>query len=201
MELYSARAILRPWRRGDDQRADRWPPYDDPFEPIWNLPRTLSASDFWPSGLHERETWAVESYDSQLMGRISLREIDHQAARARLGVTFGAAYIGRGLGTETLTCFLEYYFGTMRFASMLLDVAAPNVRAVHCYERLGFCHVGSDWRQASSTFDRYVLEQQRYHTLARFFRSERRGLFVEFYEMRLDEERWLLHQHLQRAVR
>ncbi len=200
MELYSARAIIRPWRRGDDQRADRWPPYNDPFEPIWNLPRPLSGSDLWLGGFHERETWAVESHDAQLMGRISLREIDHQTARARLGVTFGAAYIGRGLGTETLTRFLEHYFNQMQFTTMLLDVAAPNVRAVHCYERLGFYYVSSDWRQASSNFDRYILERPQYRNLARFFRSERRGLFVEFFEMRLDEERWLLHQHLQRAV-
>jgi RimJ/RimL family protein N-acetyltransferase len=200
MELYSTRTIIRPWRRGDDERADRWPPYHDPFEPIWNLPRSFSSSDFWPIGNSEREVWAVENYDRQLMGRISLREIDRRALHARLGITFGAGYIGRGLGSEALTSFLNGYFNIMRFGTMLLDVAAPNLRAVHCYERLGFRYVGSDWRQASSSFDRYVLDRTNYRQFARHFRSEPRGLYVEFYEMRLDEERWLLHKHLQRAV-
>jgi RimJ/RimL family protein N-acetyltransferase len=81
----------------------------------------------------------------------------------------------------------------MRFSAKLLDVAAPNERAVRCYQRLGFMYVASDWRQAGSGFDRRVLERTSYRHLARFFNPERRGLLVEFYEMRLEYERWLAY--------
>jgi RimJ/RimL family protein N-acetyltransferase len=200
MELSSARTIIRPWSRGDDERAERWPPYHDPFESIWNLPRTFTSADLWSINTNEREVWAVENHDRQLMGRISLREIDRCSWHARLGITFSAGFIGRGLGTEALTTFLNGFFTEMRFATMRLDVAAPNLRAVHCYERLGFRYVGSDWRQAGSSFDRFVLARSHYRDLARYFRLETRGLYVEFFEMRLEEERWLLQQHLQRAL-
>jgi RimJ/RimL family protein N-acetyltransferase len=171
MELQSARTIIRPWRHGDDDLFDRWPPYYDPLEPLWNLPRASSSTDFWTGGLmhsYEREAWAVESRDHRLMGRISLREIDRRALQARLGVTFGAPFVGKGLGTEALRCFLHYYFTDMRFQVMVLDVAAPNERAVRSYESLGFMYVGSDWRTASSSFDRSTLAKPGYQHLTRF---------------------------------
>jgi RimJ/RimL family protein N-acetyltransferase len=194
MELQTVRTAIRPWRRSDDEIADRWPPYGDPLETLWNLPRSFNSTDFWPgsfTGPYEREAWAVESHDGRLMGRISLREIDRRVPQARLGVTFGSPYVSRGLGTEALTSFLNYYFINMGFASMVLDVAAPNERAVRCYERLGFAHMYSDWRQAGLSFDQRILDRAVYRHLARFFSFERRGLFVEFYEMRLDREQWL----------
>src|SRR5262245_51039365 len=195
MELRSDRTLIRLWRRSDDDIADHWPSYNDPIEPLWNLPRAASSSDFWAGAYtpYEREAWSVESRDGRLIGRISLREIDRRASQARLGVTFGAPYVSRGLGTEALACFLRYYFLDLHFAVMVLDVAAPNERAVRCYLRLGFEYVGSDWRQAGSSFDRRVLERTSYRHLSRFFSPDRRGLMVEFYEMRLDRERWLTY--------
>lgn len=193
MELRSARLIMRPWRRGDDDLADRWPPYHDPLEPLWNLARPLSGADFWGGGFinpYEREAWAVEGNDGRLMGRISLREIDRRSAQARLGVTFGAPFVSRGYGTEALEHFIEYYFSEMKFAAMVLDVAAPNQRAVRCYKRLGFRYICSDWRQAGSAFDRRVLDQPSYQHLAHHFAYDRRGLFVEFFEMRLERDQW-----------
>lgn len=192
MELYSDRTIIRAWNRRDDQQAERWPPYNDPFESLWNLPRSFSSvSDLWSFDTgFDRESWAVEDRYLHLIGRISLREIDRRKRQARLGITFGAPYVSQGLGTEALARFLCYYFSTMEFSVMVLDVAAPNQRAVRCYERLGFGYVGSDWRQAGASFDRRVLDLPSYRGLQRFFDWRQRGLWVEFFEMRLDRAQW-----------
>lgn len=140
MELRGPRVLIRPWKYHDDELADDWPPYNDPFDPLWNLPRPASfGGGMWNALLEYgiyRRSWAVENNNGALIGRISLREIDERRGQARLGVTFGAPYVGRGLGTEALTLFLDYYFETLRYHLMALDVAAPNVRAVRCYTRL-----------------------------------------------------------------
>jgi RimJ/RimL family protein N-acetyltransferase len=195
MELHSQRTILRPWRRQDDQQADEWPPYGDPLDMLWNLPRQLSSgSASWYAGFDSaamRRAWAVDNNAGELIGRISLREIDERQGLARLGITFGAPYVGRGLGTEALAIFLDYYFTDLGFRAMLLDVAGPNQRAVRCYRRLGFQAVGSDWRDAGFFFDRRVLDEPRYANVREFFRNGQHGLWVQFFEMRLEGNEWL----------
>jgi len=194
MELHSARIHIRSWRRHDDELADEWPAYDDPLDTLWNLPRQLTAGSMqWHNGFDSvsmRRTWAVEDSGGRLIGRISLREIDEQRGMARLGITFGAPFVGRGLGTEALAIFLDYYFSDLGFRTMVLDVAGPNLRAVRCYRRLGFQSVGSDWRDAGLYFDDRILDDPRYVNVRQFFHSGQRGIWVQFFEMRLDREDW-----------
>jgi RimJ/RimL family protein N-acetyltransferase len=205
MELRSARTNIRPWRRQDDDLADEWPAYDDPLDALWNLPRQLAAgASHWSNGFESgamRRTWAVEDLSGQLIGRISLREIDERSGVARLGITFGAPYVGRGLGTEALAVFLDCYFTDLGFRAMVLDVAGPNQRAVRCYRRLGFQALGSDWRDAGLYFDSRVLEHPRYVGLRQFFRPGQRGLYVQFFEMRLDREAWFARRQGVRHAR
>ena len=192
--LRSARLFIRSWTFHDDELADEWPPYNDPIEPLWNLPRLGGLSNEpWSffEGSALRRTWAVEDRSGRLIGRISLRDIDNRRLRARLGITFGAPYIGQGLGTEALACFLDYYFSDFGMELMVLDVAAPNERAVRSYQRLGFSHAGSDWRAADSRFDRRILESPRYRHMRRFFEHKPAGLSVLFFEMQLLKGDWL----------
>lgn len=194
MVLRSERVAIRSWTFHDDELADDWPPYNDPFEPLWNLPRQVGlAHDVWSffesSAL--RRTWAVEDYSGRLIGRISLRDIDTRKSQARLGITFGSPYTSQGLGTEALALFLNYYFTELNFLIMVLDVAAPNERAVRSYEHLGFSCVGGDWRIADSRFDQRILERPHYAHLQRFFRRGQKDLYVEFYEMQLHKNDWL----------
>ena len=194
MGLHSARTYIRPWRRHDDEIVDAWPAYDDPLDILWNLPRQLTAgSATWYDGFDSaamRRVWAVEDHSGQLIGRISLREIDERHSTARLGITFGAPYVGRGLGTEALATFLDYYFSDLGFKAMVLDVAGPNQRAVRCYLRLGFRSVDVDWRDAGYYFDNRLLDDPRHEQVRQFFRNGQRGLWVQFFEMRLDREDW-----------
>ena len=197
MLLRSQRLSLRSWTFHGDELADEWPAYNDPIEPLWNLPRQASMSgEPWSffEGSALRRTWAVEDRTGRLVGRISLRDIDNRRMQARLGITFGAPYIGKGLGTEALALFLDYYFTDFGMQFMVLDVAAPNQRAVRSYERLGFRHVGSDWRVADSRFDRRVLDRPEFRHLQRFFRTHQYGLEVEFYEMQLHKDEWFARQ-------
>ncbi len=205
MELRSARTYIRSWRRQDDDLADEWPAYDDPLDTLWNLPRQLSSgSAHWYNGFDNgsmRRAWAVEDHSGQLMGRISLREIDERRGEARLGITFGAPYVGRGLGTEALATFLDYYFADLGFRAMVLDVAGPNQRAVRCYRRLGFHAVGSDWRDAGLYFDRHILDNPRYAHVRQFFRADQSGVWVQFFEMRLNREDWRALRQQERYYR
>lgn len=193
MDLWSLRTHIRPWEYRDDDRANQWPPYNDPFDALWNLPRPATSGSIWSNLLSDgRQSYAVEDRTNQLIGRISLREIDSDLRQARLGVTFGAPFVSRGLGTESLYVFIDHYFEQMGFNTMVLDVAAPNRRAVRCYERLGFSYISSDWRRVNTSFNPRILSQPRYNELIHYFVQRRDGLYVEFFEMSLHYTRWRL---------
>jgi hypothetical protein len=89
MVLRSDRVSIRSWTFHDDDLLDEWPAYNDPTEPLWNLPRQAGYGDQWSlffEGSGMRRTWAVEDRSGCLIGRISLRDIDTRKAQARLGI-------------------------------------------------------------------------------------------------------------------
>lgn len=189
------RVNLRWWDSRDEITQRSWPPYDDPMSTLWNIPRSVSMYNSLLS-YHStmRRVWAIEDQHKQLVGRISLRDIDHRAQRARLGISLGAPYVGQGLGTEAMILFLDHFFEHLGFQIMVLDVAAFNERAVHCYERLGFRHVSDDWRRTSIDTPLRRLDEADYAHLQRYFRRERLGAWVLFYDMELRRAEWQEHR-------
>lgn len=189
------RVAIRPWKRDDTREQQSWSDYSDPFSEFWNLPKPLSLGDEFLSLLSpasgSRQAWAIEDEHHQLIGRISLREIEFFEQRARLGISLAPTFVGQGRGTEVLTLFLDHFFGPLGFTSMLLDVAAFNRRAVRCYERLGFHLIRHEWRKAGHSSIPTILHQPAYHHLRPFFRYENRALWVQFLEMELQKRQWL----------
>jgi pentatricopeptide repeat protein len=190
--IYGERVRLRPWLRRDALAQDLWPRYTDPFNSLWNIPRTTFFTDDLRSGWSiQRHIWAIEDIRQHLIGRISLREIDLRDASARLGISLSPHFVSQGLGTEALQHFLEVYFGPLGYSTLYLDVAAFNIRAVRCYERLGFSYVESEWRSAGRDPSLRLLDDPRYKNFQSYFRRGRYETMVEFYEMMLSREIWL----------
>lgn len=195
LDMQSTRVLIRPWEHHDDGIERTWPPYSDPFSAFWNIPRnrTLIEGIFSFSfgfGTY-RWVWAIEDSNGTLIGRISLRDIKYYAQQARLGISLAEPYTSKGIGTEALSLFLDHFFGPLRFTTMRLDVAAFNLRAIRCYERLGFQHVGSEWRKTTPDPCLLLLDDPAYHHLLPFFRHERYTMWVQFLEMELTRRAWL----------
>jgi RimJ/RimL family protein N-acetyltransferase len=190
--IYGMRVRLRPWQRADTLTQELWPRYTEPFNSLWNIPRSARYDDLLGRGWSsQRYAWAVEDSGRRLIGRISLREVDPQESGARLGISLAQPYVGQGLGTEALALFLDHYFGPLGFQRMHLDVAAFNRRAVRSYERLGFRYVESEWRSAGNDSALRLLDDPRHADLRAYFRRSRFETLVEFYEMLLEKDEWL----------
>lgn len=189
-----SQVILRRWTRADTAAHERWPAYRDPFHSLWNLTRSDPNYDGFQSRIMLHHVWAVEDQQQRMIGRITLREVDHQRRSARLGISISATHVSRGLGSEAMRLFIEYYFGSFGFEILNLDVAAFNRRAVRCYERLGFVYLTSDWRSAGNDPSLRLLNEPQYNDYQSFFQRGRFETFVEFYEMRLDRQTWIEHK-------
>lgn len=192
MSIHTPHTIIRSWNRYDDDRSRFWPEYHDPFEGIWNLQRPQSPfSGAWLNDfIGSRRHWAVEDRAGALIGRISLRDINNDLKSSRLGITLSAEYVGKGLGTEAMRGFLDYYFDELKFVVMVLDVAAPNERAVRSYRRLGFEYVESDWRNAYNSISMSLLDTPGYRHLKPHCREDQGCVWIEFFEMRLTYDMW-----------
>lgn len=197
--LKGKRVTIRPLTRQDLRTMAKWPSFDDPLYRLFDWPKRSELSDdLWFYQLvrdKSRIYFAVDDEDGELIGRLSLRDIKRRIS-ARLGIGFGPQYVSQGYGTEALQLFLGYFFQGMHFESMVLDVAAVNVRAVRCYERCGFQRINEHYQYAGSDGDLAFLNQPAYADLRHFFRRDRYRNTVLAYDMELRREDWLAEQAL-----
>jgi diamine N-acetyltransferase len=174
MHLRGEKVIIRPMVREDVEKMRAWRPFTDSLDSLWNEPQRSSDNDIWfkaQTGDPSRRWYAVEDFSGRLLGRLSLRQIVGRES-ARLGITLAADYVGQGYGTDAIRTFLAYYFGELGFETLYLDVAAPNQRAIHCYEKCGFKYIGSHYREVGSDERLAFLKDERYCDLRRFFKRE-----------------------------
>jgi len=193
MKLRGARVSIRPMKRADVEAMAKWRPIVDPLYQPYDLPQQSLSEHLrwftWRSADPSRRMYAIEDEQKAVIGSLTLRELDGQHS-ARLGITLGADYVSQGYGTEALKLFLDYYFDTMGFQQMVLDVAGPNLRAIRCYLGLGFRQVGYHWRRADHDSYYLLAREQRYQHLRSALRQRSADLEVLFYDMALTRDEW-----------
>ncbi len=185
-------------RRADVHKMAEWRRSIDPLYQPFDFPqRSRSEHDrwfTWRSQDPSRHLYTVENEAGQVIGSLTLREIQGRTS-ARLGITIGADFVSKGYGTEALRLFLDYYFGAMGFARLILDVASTNLRAVQTYRALGFRQVGQHYRPASHESFRILQRDPRYRHLRSSFRRQGTSTQVLFYDMVLTREGWYQYTH------
>lgn len=123
--LEGRRVRVRKWERRDRSAIEHWP---RPELPAGWLdagavvgPRVSFAVDTWPAG--------------QLIGRITLRDI--QADAARIGIYLHPEWCNQGYGSEALRLVVAAA-PQWGIRQLDLDVAADNLRAIRAYQKAGF---------------------------------------------------------------
>ena len=90
------------------------------------------------------QNFAVVLFDTdQLIGNISLMDIDHLNRTANVGIFIGEPENrNRGYGTEAMRLVLKYGFETLNLHNIMLHVHSDNQRAITCYSKSGFSEIG-----------------------------------------------------------
>lgn len=189
----TARLVLRDMVRADLDQIQDWLPFANPLSATWNT-RWYGESDMdhWIEGYQHdpsRRMFAIALHDGQIIGRLSLRQI-RTGLSAVLGIAFGAAWVNQGYGTEILRGFMPYYFDTLGFQVLRLDVAAPNQRAVRCYEKVGFVRTGESFRSVTTSDARAFMRMPEYAEHPEFLKRRFGQQMMLFYDMELSREQW-----------
>ena len=145
--------LVRSCQRSDLDILATWPEYPQPYASF-----TFSFSHFGPAALdslhRERErqqdriTLVVDRGTAKSIAYLSLLEIDWASGRTgNMGMRVHPELCGKGIGSTMLTAVRDWWFAA-GMQGLRLDVAAPNARAVRCYEKVGFTRSGEFWREA-----------------------------------------------------
>jgi RimJ/RimL family protein N-acetyltransferase len=172
------KTVIRHFTREDVDKWLAWPHHTDPLYSS-SYPRAMSRleRDSWFSERSHRADYmmfAADDFQGNLVGLLTLRNIERSRSHAVLGITMRPEVLGGGLGTDSLWAFLSYYFNILHFDAMILDVAAYNRRAQRVYEKCGFIYTGDHWGH----YDDYsVFYNEHYRNIREYFRQH--GAWVE----------------------
>lgn len=159
LPLVTGGLTIRRWMRDDVGRFAEWPGYQFPYEAF-----DFSFRDMDPMERDqvycEREArsnaivLAVDSDTCASLAYVALHGIDWVTRKVHnFGCRVHPHRCGRGIGTAILQAVTCWSFqGGM--SSIAVDVAASNVRAVRCYEKVGFAKTGTVWRDAADLADK-----------------------------------------------
>lgn len=193
MRLLGQRITIRTMKPEDLDAMIEWRPFADPLYRPFDFPRQSRADHRrwfeWRRRDPSRRLYTIVNEDRQVIGSLTLRDVDRQRS-ARLGITIGADFVSQGYGTEAMYLFLDHYFGEMGFATMVLDVAATNLRAVRTYRAIGFRETGHHYRPAGHPSYRILQAESRYRHLRPFFQRTGTATQVLFYDMSMTREEW-----------
>jgi RimJ/RimL family protein N-acetyltransferase len=78
----------------------------------------------------------------QCIGYVQLASIDWIDRSGNLGICLAPAAQGHGAGTRALELAVEALRSTWGIRKISLRVRSDNLRAIRCYERVGFAHCG-----------------------------------------------------------
>jgi RimJ/RimL family protein N-acetyltransferase len=137
--------VIRLCERSDWDKLAAWPDYPHPFARLNASERDLLFQD--RKCQDDRITLILDHADDTAIGYLALLEIDWgQGIAGNMSVRMHPERCGRGLGTFMLRKTAEWCFGN-GIETLRLDVAASNLRAVQCYEKVGFAKTGEFWRK------------------------------------------------------
>jgi len=112
------------------------------FEPL-NKTQQLQ---WWESSYNkknEKNFIIISQETNQLVGTISLVNIDNRNKKAELGRLFVFdEYLGKGFSKDAMKLVIDYGFKHLNLHKIYLEVFTANKKAISLYEKMGFKEEG-----------------------------------------------------------
>ncbi len=169
MKLSGENIMLRPIQSSDFPKMIDWTNHQEIRDFCeGNYPQSLAQCQEW----HQRsqsnryqERFAIVFHD-QVIGDIELDQITWRSGDAELRIRIGEQGLwDQGLGTDAVKCLLTHAFFHMNLNRVYLKVYVDNLRAIRCYQKVGFKKEGRLRRNSSTTRFREIF-------LMRIFKNE-----------------------------
>jgi RimJ/RimL family protein N-acetyltransferase len=181
---------IRLCERRDLDKLAAWPDYPAPYEAFNFSFVSMDPNEkdilFRKRELQEgRITLIVDHQEAAAIGYLALLEIDwSKPTIGNMGVRLHPAWCDKGVGTLMISKVAGWCL-TSGIKNLRLDVAAPNQRAVRCYEKAGFIRTGEFWRK-DEKLKGVNLSEAQYDFLREHVRVSSGIPKIRFWWMQLD---------------
>lgn len=151
LPLTGQRIMVRLFTLSDETNRQTWAKFSEPHLAKYNFARRDGrANAITHQRLKDRIRLALDEHGGQLVGYVSLKSIAGSAHAAEMGICFAADQVEKGYGSETLTLVLPWAARRLDLQRIVLHVDAINARAIHLYDKFGFCKVEEIWLREDS---------------------------------------------------
>jgi len=147
-KIIGERLYLSPFDAEDANIHSKWAKWmndrnvSDTFDGHKNHTSLSSAKNFIQE-LKGHRFFIVLLDNDELIGQISLHDIDHLNRHAFLGIMIGEVeHHGKGYGTEAVRLVLDYGFNTLNLNNIMLSAHEDNFAGIACYKKVGFKESG-----------------------------------------------------------
>lgn len=110
---------------------------------------------------------------------MGLKNYNPLTKKAKLGIVFDPNFTSMGYGYAAMEILLDYYFNTLKFRELLLEVNLFNDRALRLYKSLGFKETGL----TSEVFENQDIEFDQ-----RYFEEKRGLIYSKILKMKLTKD-------------
>lgn len=184
---------IRLCERRDLDELAAWPDYPPSYE-AFNFSFASMDRDEKDILFRKREreedriTLIMDNEEAAAIGYAVLHDIDwNERTISNMGIRVHPAWCDKGVGTFMISRVVHWCF-TSGIRKLRLDVAAPNQRAVRCYEKAGFIRTGEFWCKDEKLKD-VNLSDARYDFLREHLRVSSGIPEIRFWWMELEGER------------
>ena len=145
-KIVGGQLYLSPVCEGDAQTYVKWMNDEAVAKTFGQYDRIVSSrSDLtwlYEPGEDTQRYAVVLLEGDEMIGCISLQNIDHLHRHAFLGIFLGPEYQGKGYGTQAIRLLLDYGFNTLNLHNIMLSVHADNRAGIACFKKAGFKEAG-----------------------------------------------------------
>lgn len=141
---------LRELERKDLQTINRWRNDSELIAQLGAVYRYINYEvdvDWFENYMHNRDRFVrcaiTEESADEILGLVSLTEIDQLQQSAQLHIMIGAEHErGKGMGTFAVQMMLEHAFWNMNLHRVEISVLKSNLAAQRFYRKCGFVYEG-----------------------------------------------------------
>ncbi len=187
IELKGKKTILKPITMFDIMQMTTWEQYSDILLYDYNFPNwTYDEMQEWYKAKTKGKRLCFAVYESkeELIGFLSFRKVHPLIGTGEIGIVIKNSYMDMGYGADIIYTFANWLFNERKFKSITLLVALYNIRALKCYNKVGF-KVVKHFTDICYNSKIDPFNDSSLNNIKKYFKQTGNKIYTEYYKMKL----------------